>query len=60
LCCFLPVTCLEDFLYLCSWKSSFVVASSLEDENKGCDVEKVKTEHDEFGEEELQNHQAQF
>jgi hypothetical protein len=32
----------------------------LEDEAKGCDVEKVKTECDEFEEEELQNHQAQF
>ena len=30
------------------------------DEVEGCDVEKVKTEHNEFEEEELQNHQAQF
>ena len=27
---------------------------------KGCDVQQVKTEHDEFEEEELQNHQSQF
>jgi hypothetical protein len=32
----------------------------LDDEVEGCDVEKVKTEHNEFEEEELQNHQAQF
>jgi len=39
------------------WKHSREV---LEDEVEGCDVEKVKTEHNEFEEEELQNHQAQF
>jgi hypothetical protein len=32
----------------------------LEDEVEVCDVEKVITEPDEFKEEELQNHQAQF
>ena len=30
------------------------------DEVESYDVEKVKTEHNEFEEEELQNHQAQF
>ena len=31
---------------------------ALENHIEGCDVEKVKTEHDKFEEEELQNHQA--
>ena len=39
------------------WKHSREV---LEDEVNGCDVDKVKTEHDMFEEEELHNCQAQF
>ena len=39
------------------WKHSRQV---LEDEVEGCDVEKVKTEHDKFEEKELQNRQAPF
>ena len=46
--------------YLGSWQIMETFQGSLGGWSQAVDVEKLKTEHDKFEEEKLQNHQSQF